>query len=182
VVISAGKSGIVVGLDPDTGQVLWQTSVGRHDHDTGDLHGSTVVYPGTYGGIETPPATADGVVYVATLNAPSTLKPDEVAYVGSDLGTAPGDVVAIDAATGKVQWSQEVPGDPLGGATVVNDLVLTATLQGKVVALARNDGHIVWTYDAPGGINGWLSAVGDTLYIPVGNAKPSQLIALRLPK
>lgn len=182
VVISAGKSGVVVGLDPDTGQLLWKTVVGRHDNDDKPLQGKTVVYPGTYGGVETPPATADGVVYVATLNSPTTLKPDEVSYVGSDLGTAPGEVVAIDAATGKVQWSQKVPGDPLGGATVVNDLVLTATLQGQVIALARTDGRIVWTYDAGAGINGWMSAVGDSLYIPVGQAQAAKLVALRLPK
>ena len=73
-----------------------------------------------------------------------------------------------------------MPGDPLGGATVVNDLVLTALLDGTVVALDRDTGKIVWRYQARGTINGWLAAVGDTLYIPVGGAKPPHLLALRL--
>jgi outer membrane protein assembly factor BamB len=64
---------------------------------------------------------------------------------------------------------------------VVNDLVLTALLDGTVVALDRGTGAIVWKYQARGTINGWLAAVGDTLYIPVGGAKPPQLLALRLP-
>ena len=59
--------------------------------------------------------------------------------------------------------------------------MFTATLQGEVVALDRESGEVVWTFDAGGGINGWLSAVGDSLYIPVGNAAPPVLLELRLP-
>ena len=87
------------------------------------LSGPTEVLPGTYGGVLTPPASADGVAYVTTLNAPDTLEPDQTAYFGGKLGTFPGDVVAINAATGRVIWDTKVPGDPTGGATVVNDLV-----------------------------------------------------------
>ena len=66
--------------------------------------------PGTYGGVLTPPATADGVVYVATLNAPATLKPDETAYFGGSIGTMDGEVVAIDAATGQAPVGHQGPG------------------------------------------------------------------------
>ena len=38
----------------------------------------------------------------------------------------------------QVRWDTDVPGDPLGGVTVVNDLVFTALLDGKVVALDRS--------------------------------------------
>jgi alcohol dehydrogenase (cytochrome c) len=180
VVVSAGKSGVVVGLDPDTGRVLWQTPVGKHDHDDAPLTAPTEVYPGTYGGILTPPATADGIVYVATLNSPTKLQPDAVSYFGSELGTSDGEVDAISAATGKIVWHANVAGDPLGGATVVGDLVLTALGNGRVVALRRRDGHVVWQHEAGGGINGWLTVVGDTMYVPVGQANPPRLVALRL--
>jgi len=63
----------------------------------------------------------------------------------------------------------------------VNDLVLTALLDGSLVALDRGTGKIVWRHATGGGVNGWLAAVDDTLYIPVGNAKPPKLLALRLP-
>ena len=181
VVVSAGKSGEVVGLDPETGRVRWQRAVGTHRNDKlRKLEGPTDVYPGTYGGILTPPATADGVIYVATVNAPSKLPPDKPSYFGGELGTHDGQVVAINAANGKVVWDTKVPGDPLGGATVVNDLVLTALLDGTVVALDRDSGKVLWQHKAGGGINGWLAAVGDSLYIPVGDAKPPHLLALRL--
>ena len=148
--VSAGKSGEVVGLDPGTGRVLWQRAVGIHRHDADrTLTGPTDVWPGTYGGILTPPAAADGVVYVATLNAPSTLPPDKPSYFGGQLGTHDGEVVAIRARTGKVVWDTKVPGDPLGGATVVNDLVFTALLDGTVVALRPEHGRD--RLEVPGG-------------------------------
>jgi outer membrane protein assembly factor BamB len=180
VVVATGKGGVVFGLDPETGERRWETPVGVHRNDDLDaLTGPTEVWPGTYGGVLTPPAHADGIVYVATVNAPTTLKPDETSYFGSELGTSDGEVVAIGADDGKVRWSTKVPGDPLGGAAVVNDLVLTGLLEGKVVALDRDNGDIVWEHDAPGGINGWMSAAGDLLVVPVSNADPPRLVAYR---
>jgi glucose dehydrogenase len=181
VIVATGKAGVVVGLDPTTGRALWSTKVGsHHNDDMTKLDGPTKVLPGTFGGVLTPPATAGGTAYVAVINAPSTLQPDKPSYIGSDLGLADGDVVAVDAATGKVRWSTKVPGDPLGGATVVNDLVFTALLGGQLVALDRSTGRIVRTIDLPGGVNGWMAVAGDELIVPVSNATPAQVVALRL--
>jgi len=115
------------------------------------------------------------------INAPSTLQPDQPAYFGSDLGTMPGEVVAIDVADGHILWDVTVDGDPLGGATVVNDLVLTATFEGTILALSRATGAEVWRYTAPGGVNAWPAVAGDTIVWPIGLARPPQLLALRLP-
>jgi outer membrane protein assembly factor BamB len=101
------------------------------------IAGPTEVLPDQFGGILTPPAAADGVVYVAVLNSPSTYDPSTPLAIGRSLGAMPGEVVALDAATGTIRWDVPVPGDPTGGATVVNDVVLTATLQCEVLALAR---------------------------------------------
>ncbi len=182
VVIGAGKGGQVLGMDPATGKLLWKTAVGVHEHhDLTALTGPTEVMPGTYGGVLTPPATADGVVYVATLNAPATLEPDETAYFGGSIGTRDGEVVAIDAATGKHRWATKVPGDPMGGATVVNDLVVTGTYQGQLIALDRATGKIEATIDVGGGIAGWPAAVGDLLLVPTGTvARPGTLFAYRV--
>lgn len=137
--------------------------------------------PGTFGGVLTPPSTADGVVFAAVVNAPSTLAPDEPAYIGAELGQADGEVVAVDAADGSLRWSSPVPGDPLGGTAVVGDLGVTALLDGTLVALHRDDGGVVWTGDAGGGVNGWLAALDDRLVVPVGNGDPPSLLALGLP-
>jgi outer membrane protein assembly factor BamB len=181
-VVSAGKSGVLVGLDPEDGTPRWRREVGLHRNDDLEaLDGPTEVAPGTYGGILTPPSTADGVVYAAVLNAPATLAPDETAYFGATLGQADGEVVAVGAADGELLWSTPVPGDPLGGTAVVGDLVVTTLMQGSIVALDRDGGEIVWTADLGGGTNGWLAALDDMLIVPVGNADPPSLLALGLP-
>jgi outer membrane protein assembly factor BamB len=181
VVVSSGKSGVVVGLSPKDGKVRWTTEVGRHHNDDlTALPGPTEVAPGTYGGVLTPPAAAGGTVYLPVDDAPVTLKPDETAYFGADVSKGRGQVVAVDARTGKVEWQRRVPGQPLGGTTVVNDLVFTATLSGSIVALDRSNGKIVWRHRAPGGINGWMSVAGNTIVVPVGNARPPRLLALSL--
>jgi outer membrane protein assembly factor BamB len=120
------------------------------------------------------------VVYLATLNAPSVLKPDATAYFGSFLSTHPGEVVALDALTGRPLWSTRLPGDPLGATAVVNDLVFTALFDGTVLALRRIDGHIVWRYKAPGRVNGSLSIAGSDVFVPVGQANPPRLVKLAL--
>jgi outer membrane protein assembly factor BamB len=182
VVVGTGKGGVVIGMDPANGRQLWKTPVGQHLNDgLTALTGPTEVLPGTYGGVLTPPASAHGTVFVATLNAPDTLSPRQTAYFGGKTGTMPGDVVAIDARTGRKIWDTQVPGDPTGGATLVNDLVLTATLQGEVLGLSRSTGRIIWHAQAQGGINGWMSIAGPTVIVPVGLAKPPTIWALRLP-
>jgi outer membrane protein assembly factor BamB len=180
--VSTGKGGVVFGHDLASGDILWSTEVGTHRNDElTELERSTEVWPGTYGGVLTPPAHADGTVYVATLNAPTEMSPDEPRYIGSELGTGPGEVAAVDAMTGELLWSTEVDGDPLGGATVVGDLVFTATYQGRIYALARSTGEIVWELEAPGGINGWPAVARDLIIWPVGLSDPAMLLALALP-
>jgi len=183
IAVATGKGGKVIGHDIETGATLWTTPVGLHQNDDlTALPGPTEVLPGTFGGVLTPPAAADGVVYVATLNAPSLYEPGVPEVIGGNVGTMDGQVVAIDARTGAIVWDVVVPGDPTGGATVVNDLVLTATLQGKVLALDRATGATVWTWDAPGGINGWPAVAGDLIAWPVGLPNPALLVGLRLPR
>jgi hypothetical protein len=74
-----------------------------------------------------------------------------------------------------------VPGDPTGGVTLVNNLVLTATLQGTILALSRSTGKVVWTLRAPGGIDGWMSIAGKSIIVPVGLSSSPTIWALRLP-
>jgi outer membrane protein assembly factor BamB len=182
IVVSTGKEGRVWANRRDSGEVLWgPVEVGMHMNDQlTELTAATSVLPGSFGGVLTPPALAQGVAYVAMLNAPTMYSANQTAYFGSDVGTMHGDLVAIDVATGKILWDASVDGDPTGGATVINDLVVTATFQGNVIAYQRETGKEVWRWKAPGGINSWLSVSGETLVIPVGTANPAVVVALRL--
>lgn len=182
IVVSTGKEGRVWANRRDNGEVLWgPVAVGVHKNDElTELTGETQLLPGSFGGVIAPPALADGVVYVATLNAPTTYQPDQTAYFGSEVGTMDGNLVAIDVATGQILWDVLVEGDPTGGVTAVNDLVLTATFQGNVTAYQRETGKEVWRWRAPGGINSWMTVSGNTIVIPVGSSNPATVVALRL--
>ena len=90
--------------------------------------------------------------------------------------------MAVDAATGRHLWDTRIPGDPTGGATVVNDLVVTGTIQGNLVALDRSSGKIVWTHRVGYPISGWLAVAGDLLVVPTGMVAGSgHLVGLRMP-
>ena len=183
VVISTGKLGHIIGLDL-AGKVLWDTPVGMHQNDDlSSFQGKLRVLPGAAGGVVTPIAVADGMVYASVVNAPITYESPEESSTGAGarLGSFNSQFVAIDARTGDVRWDIELPGDSFGGATVVNDLVFTSLLSGLILAMDREKGSEVWRYQAPGGINGWPAFADDMLVIPVGFGSPAVILALTLP-
>jgi outer membrane protein assembly factor BamB len=174
IVIGAGKVGRVVAFNRKTGAILWETFVGTHQNDqlaNVPSNNVTRVYPGSLGGVETPMAYADGVVYVPVLNLYSQYTPSASA-AGQSFNEGTGELVAIDANTGKILWDKTFPSINVGGATVVNDLVFTATFDGMVYAFKRDTGEQVWSYQAPGAINAWPAFAGDTMLLPVGLASP----------
>ena len=193
-VLAAGKGGFVFAFDATSGQLLWKTSVGIHNgHDDDDqlaLEGKLqlqvpyTVLPGEIGGVETNMAAADGVVYVPVDNVATTYATATSPTGTPDLAKAAGAMVAIDLATGKQLWTTTLPQMPLGGATVSNDLVFTATYTGEVVALSRRDGSIAWTAQLPAGLNAPLAIVGDTLLagagLPLTTAQHPEVVAYRL--
>lgn len=153
----------------------------------GDTGRSWVVW----GGIETPIAYADGTIYALTTNLPSPYNATaydadtpEQALNRSEGGTVydngTAEMDAIDAATGEILWRYEFDRIAFGGATVVNDLVVTATLDGMIYALSREDGSVVWQRQAPGGTNAWPAVSGDTIVWPFGIGDNPSVIALSL--
>ena len=165
-VIGAGKTGAVVALDAQTGELLWRTKVGKHENDelTAFPAQSITIYPGVLGGVMSALAYADDVVYAASVDA-------SMSYDGNLLlpeisGT--GALTAIDVRDGSVLWSSLLRGAGYASATIANDLVLTADETGRVYAFARATGAELWRYDAPAGINAPLVVAGDQLLIAVG--------------
>jgi len=185
-VIGSGKAGVVVAFDPASGKELWSTPVGVHKND--DLsavpNGKTVtVAPGPLGGVETPMAAGDGMVFAAVDDLPAQYTSTAFQASSFDATKGTGEFVAIDAATGKVAWSKKYPSMALGGATVVNDVVFTATYDGHIYAYSATTGQELWSYDSPIGINAWPAVAGDTIVWPAGVATGStqpQLLAFRL--
>ena len=183
VVINTGKHGRVAAFDPLDGTLLWDTPVGVHKNDdVTAFEGELWVLPGVLGGVITPIATADGVVYVVVVNAATYYSsPEESsADFATALGEIPSQVVALDAASGEVLWDAKLRGDSFGGVTIVNDLVFVSLIQGGVMALDRATGEEVWSMRVAGGINGWPAVAGDTIVVPLGLGEQPAIVGLRL--
>lgn len=193
-VIGSGKLGRVIALDRETHEVVWDTAVGIHQND--DLTeiplGQLVeVYPGIFGGVETPMAAADGRLFVPVVNLPTTHSAtghgaadgssallNASAYTPISAGT--GELVALDLRSGDVLWTVPLDSIPFAGATVVGDLVFTATFDGTITAYRVTDGAEAWRHVAGGGINAWPAVQDDTIVWPIGLGPTPHLLALRL--
>jgi alcohol dehydrogenase (cytochrome c) len=180
VVIGGGKAGEVVAMDRSDGEILWRTPVGLHkNNDVDPVPESGVeVLPGVLGGIETPMAFRDGVLFAAYLDAPTSYSPTSITQ--ADTAAGAGGIVALDASNGNVLWENEYDFMPLGAVTAINDLVFTSTYDGRMFAIDRETGAEVWTMQSPAGINGWPAVAGDTILVPAGVGAEPMLIALRL--
>ena len=179
-IIGGGKMGDVYAMNASTGALLWKTPVGAHngtDNDSRLLleHKLTITVPYTYepgslGGVLSNIATADGSVYVATLDVPlidKTLSSadGDAAPPGT---TAAGEIEALSLATGKVEWDTKVSSLPLGAATVSNDLVLTTLDNGELIALNRSTGAVVYRQKLPTTTNSPIAIAGNSVLVPAG--------------
>ncbi len=182
IVITGGKMGRVYAFNRQSGAILWTAIVGDHSNDqmaAWPTNGKITVLPGILGGVETPMAYSDGVVYVQANNL-------AVDYTnGLTLTLHPfsentSDLEAIDVNTGHILWDVKLPSGGYGGATVVNDLVFTGTFDGTLYAFKRDTGAQVWTYKAPAGVNAWPAVVGDTMVWPLAGSGVPSVIGFKL--
>jgi outer membrane protein assembly factor BamB len=193
-VVAAGKSGFVIALDPKNGKLVWKRSVGTHNgHDqdgllamrgeSSKLKPPYEVYPGTLGGVIAPMSTDGSTVFAPVVNHPVS-----VSASGTEIEeTSPvnkGELVALNAQGGAVEWKHEFAVAPAYGATsAVNDIVFATTFDGKVYAF-DNGGRMLWQEELPAGTNAGVTVVGDTVIAAAGVAlaegQRPQIVAYRL--
>ena len=188
VVIVSGKMGKVYSVDRDTGNLLWAVPVGEHTPndqwdnfpDTSNKSEFRVVAPSVIGGVETPMAYSDGIIYVPVEDLSNPWNSTSPLF-NIDFTNGKGELVALDVRSGNTKWAQYFdPGVNVGGATVVNDLVFTATYNGVIYAFDKKTGEKMFEYQASGGINGQPAVAGDTIVFPVGVSQTPHLLALSL--
>jgi len=181
IVIGAGKLGNVIAFNRDTGAILWNVPVGKHENDTLDvLTGETLVYPGVLGGVETCMAYSDGIVFVPVVDMSTKYIPTGLNFSSIDFASGKGELVAIDVNLGKILWYKTFDSINVGAATVVNDVVFTATFNGMIYAFQAKTGQQLFSYQAPAGINAWPSVAGDMILWPAGVGITPSLIALHV--
>jgi glucose dehydrogenase len=190
VVVTGGKLGTVYVVNRATGKLIWKRDVGIHNKWSkvkafGKL--PVTIYPGILGGIETPMAASDGVIYAPVNNLCSVVESqggfDAISMC--DFARNTGELVALQGATGKVLWKKTLKAGAYGAATVVNDLVLTATFDGKLYAFAKANGKLVWQKQLPAISNSTPAVTENEIIVGAGFAATpkmkAQVIAYRLP-
>lgn len=190
-VIAAGKSGIVIALDRETGKLVWKRPVGKHNgHDedgvlamngeSSKLKAPATVYPGVLGGVIAAPSTDGSSVFVPVVNQSVLVNGSETGQSGA----TGGELVALDVKTGKVEWTHDFPYPAFGSTTSVNDLVFATTYDGTVNAFDAQSGRILWQTTLPAGTNTGVMASGNTVIAPAGvvtEGGTPQIVAYRLP-
>lgn len=191
-VLAAGKSGIAVALDAQSGKPLWKVPVGTHNgHDedgllamrgeTSKLGSNISVAPGNLGGVIAPTSTDGKSLFVPIVNHPVTVVGGSSIEESSPLT---GEIAALDAKTGKTQWKHEFSSAAFGATTSVNDIVFATTYEGRIYAFDASSGRPVWQETLPAGTNAGVTVSGDTLIAPAGVAasesQTPQLVAYRL--
>jgi polyvinyl alcohol dehydrogenase (cytochrome) len=134
VVVGAQKSGYVYGINPDTGQLIWKTKVGRG---------------GTSGGIEFALASANNSVYVGVVDFDDGKQSPEPLRPG---------LYSLDLLTGKYNWKRPdswetcrgrllcIPGI-YAALTVTSQMVLAGNTDGWLRIHDAATGELLWHYD-----------------------------------
>jgi mono/diheme cytochrome c family protein len=193
-VVTGGKMGIVYAMDRESGEIQWQTPVGRHsgnDEDNANVAANGreaapetpfELYPGFLGGVETQMAISEGVVFAPIVNLSVTIKNGFESQLNLDTGT--GEMVALNLATGEQLWSHEFETPVYGAATLANDLLFTTTFDGTLWALDPTSGDEVWSTKMPAGTNATVAIAGDTIVTaasyPQSADEQASIIAYRL--
>jgi outer membrane protein assembly factor BamB len=207
VVVLSGKMGTVYVVNRDTHELIWKKDVGKHTPEAGAADGRgpadqdgpdrnapftkfpVTVYPGWLGGVETAMAVSDGVIYVPVNNLCSVYTSHANFTEGSELcdfATSSGELLALDGATGEELWKKDFDTQNYGGATVVNDAVVTVTFDGKIHAFDKADGTELWTEQLPAQSNSTPAIADDMIVAGAGFASAQgmtpEVVAYKLPE
>jgi len=152
VLLAGQKAGAVLGIEPDTGDVLWRTQVG---------------VGGFLGGVEWGMASDDARLYVANADV-----------ITAENGR-PG-LFALDPTTGKDLWYKPSPrrgcqwqsGIPCFNAqsaapSAIPGVVFAGSMDGHERAYASADGTVLWDFDTAGRTYRTINGVNDQTGGPI---------------
>jgi alcohol dehydrogenase (cytochrome c) len=201
VVIDGGKAGIIIELDAQTGELLWQRPVGGHSGHENDglltehatptsrsvLPAHYCLEPSIYGGILTELASNGSTTFAAVndlaLAASPTGFTGSIASQFQAVENAVGEMVAVNQDTGAVIWDTPLPSSPYGAATVTNDVVFTTTFTGHLYALDATTGAILFQTPMSAGSNAPVAVDGDYVIagagVPLSSTQQDMIIAYK---
>ena len=190
VAIDAGKAGILIELNAQTGKLLWSLPVGVHNGYThaglvtdnmtpaqaakSSLGKSMSFEPGELGGVESQLASNGSTTFAAVNNLettlpstgqviptnPAALKKFFTAFL-AQVAKGTGEVVAVNQDTGKITWDDKLPSSPYGAATLTNNVVFTTTYNGHLMAFNTANGAVLLNKPLSAATNAPVTVDGD---------------------
>ncbi|MBV8881811.1 MAG: PQQ-like beta-propeller repeat protein, partial [Planctomycetaceae bacterium] len=101
----------------------------------------------------------------ATLAGEHVIVPcSTIRYDPKELGAAKGEVLAIKAADGKVEWRKDMSGAILATAAAVGDVTIICDTEGQVRALDLKSGNPRWAAKCGGAFFAGPAVAGDAIY------------------
>ncbi|GIU84141.1 MAG: hypothetical protein KatS3mg008_0916 [Acidimicrobiales bacterium] len=138
--VGAGdKAGRYKALDRETGEEAWSARLTRG---------------GLLGGVEATAAVGDGTIFVAS----------NVADPTSRTPSGESQLIALDAADGRVLWRRDLEGSVFGSPSVAGGVVFQGTDAGWMMAFDATSGRRIWRHKAPGGVAGGPAIVDGTVW------------------
>ena len=202
VVVDGGKAGILIELSAQTGKLLWKLPVGVHsgpgdaglltEHATPTSHrpaacplrarARRVRRRGVAAGDQRLGDVCRGQ-QPRGADVRGGRGRDSAAFVAS-IGRATGEMVAVDQATGKIEWDDKLPATPYGAAAVTNNVVFTTTYNGYLYAFNAATGAILLKTPLSAGTNAPVTIAGDYVITaasaPQSSSQQPLIIAYRL--
>ncbi|PCR92522.1 hypothetical protein CP557_19470 [Natrinema ejinorense] len=160
----AGKTAC---LDEHTGEVLWKRSTGGRDHLAAPAVDGGRVYLNGRGertALALDAETGDTEwTFPTTHGSRSIACVDGTVFVGSDDEGAA--LIALEAETGREQWSVDVGSELFGPPAIVDGTVYAGSTNSRVLALDADDGTERWQFDASGGVVAAPTVRDGTVYV-----------------
>jgi outer membrane protein assembly factor BamB len=105
-------------------------------------------------------------VFAPYIDSPMYVTPTKSGDAPDERPPSTGGIAALDAVTGEIVWDNKVAAFVAAGATVVNDVVLSGSLDGFLRAYDIKTGDQVWEWQGPAGLNAPPAVAGDMIIIP----------------
>lgn len=131
-IVAGGSDGLIHALDPKTGDTRWKTNI------LTDAPPDPPGFPGKRARVGDSLARPTGIAC-----------DDETIYQSIFDQSR---VVALDAATGKLQWSYQASGWIYGSPTVATEFVLVGSQDKLFHCLEKRTGKCVWKFETKGRI------------------------------
>jgi outer membrane protein assembly factor BamB len=164
---SVNRDGYAPTDGPDAPDVLWTSSL-NDSVTTSPAVADGKVFVGTSSGeFYALDLATGGIIWTLNVGSPISAAPaysDGLVFFGTQ---NPGEIYAVDASTGLIDWQYEAPPGAAvnSSAAVVNGMVISGSSDGSLLCLNESDGELLWNSHVGSGRLSSPAVQNDTVFV-----------------